>query len=75
MSIKKSRVVKTPGWFVIRAFFKEPIDEQRYEQEIKSLPFYDRRWCRKIKAWAVRRNHDKFVVRVAKQYLGLNVKA
>jgi hypothetical protein len=71
----KHKIVKTPGWWLLRAVINDPDKSREYAEEIKSLPHDDRRWCRKIQAWAVRRKHNNFVIDVAKRYLGITVKA
>jgi hypothetical protein len=71
----KHRAVKTPGWWLIQVFFKNPEDSRQFSDEVKRLPFDDRRWCRKIGAWAVRNKHTDFVIDIANRYLGIKVKA
>jgi len=71
----KSKAVKTPGWWIIRVIFSDPEQGRELAEEVKRLPFDDRRWCRHIQAWAIRRKHTEFVIDIAKRYLGLTVKA
>jgi hypothetical protein len=71
----KNKIVRTPGWWLLRAAFQNPEDSREYSEEIRNLPHDNRRWCRKIQAWAIHRSQTAFVVDIANRYLSIRIKA
>lgn len=71
---RKSKVIKTPGWWILLAVIRDSNNARSYSEEIRRLSFMDRRWCRGIGAWAVSVKHTQFVQDIAKQYLDIKVK-
>ena len=61
---KKVQVFATPGWFIVRA----PRDDG-FAEDLRELPYYDRKFCYTIGAWAIREAHKKvLIVSLKKRY-------
>ncbi len=67
------QVVTSPGWFLIKSPRDVP-QAATFTQLIKELPFTDRRWCRRIEVWAVRRIHEAHIVSAIKKCFGVKPK-
>jgi hypothetical protein len=67
------QIVPSPGWFLIKSPRDIP-EAATFTESIKELPFPDRRWCRRIEAWAVRRIHERHITDAIAKCFGVKLK-